>query len=333
MAEPAECRWLLLFHQIPPKPNYFRVKIWRRLQRLGAVAVKNAVYALPKGDRAQEDLQWILREITEGGGDATLCEVRLIDGLNDPEVEALFQRSRDADYAQLADDARAVAQSLPRRRKPSDEERADATAELARLQRRLREIEAIDFFGASGREAVSGLLGALIARLGTDPIAPARSERIGDVRGRTWVTRKGVHVDRIASAWLIRRFIDPDARFKYVPARGYRPAAGELRFDMFEAEFTHEGDRCTFEVLVQRFGLKDPSLAPVAEIVHDIDLKDGKFARPDAEGVARMVAGLALAHRDDEERLKHGAQLFEHLYHYFRRLASSDDRLAGRKQS
>jgi hypothetical protein len=319
MAEPAECRWLLLFHQIPPKPNYFRVKVWRRLQRLGAVAVKNAVYALPKSDQAQEDLQWVLREITEGGGDATLCEVRLIDGLTDPEVEALFQRARDADYAQLADDVRALGQSLPPRRKPDEAERAQGTAELARLERRLREVEALDFFGAPGREAVAGLLRALSARLGGDTTDPAPSARVADVRDRTWVTRKGIHVDRIASAWLIRRFIDPDARFKYVSARGYRPARRELRFDMFEAEFTHEGDRCTFEVLVQRFGLKDPGLGPIAEIVHDIDLKDGKFDRPDTEGVARMIAGLALAHREDEARLEHGAQLFEHLYHYFRR--------------
>ncbi|HYU15059.1 MAG TPA: chromate resistance protein ChrB domain-containing protein [Candidatus Acidoferrum sp.] len=318
MAEPTDCRWLLLFHQIPPKPNYFRVKIWRRLQRLGAVAVKNAVYALPRSEQAQEDLQWVLREIAEGGGDATLCEVRLIDGLTDLEVEGLFQRARDADYTQLADDARALGQSLPPRRKPSEEERGPAAAELARFERRLRDIEAIDFFGASGREVVAGLLGALAARLGTEP-APPPSARVADVRGRTWVTRKGIHVDRIASAWLIRRFIDPDARFKYVPARGYRPAAGELRFDMFEAEFTHEGDRCTFEVLVQRFGLTDPALGPIAEIVHDIDLKDGKFARPDAEGVARMIAGLALAHREDEARLDRGTQLFEHLYTYFRR--------------
>jgi len=324
MVNPGDCRWLLLFHQIPPKPSYFRVKIWRRLQRLGAVAVKNAVYALPKSEQAQEDLQWVLREIAEGGGDATLCEVRLIDGLTDPEVEALFQRARDADYAQLADDVRALAQSLPPRRKPTEEERAQAAAELARLERRLRDAEAIDFFAASGREAVAGLVGALAARLGSDPATPAPSARVADVRGRTWVTRKGIHVDRIASAWLVRRFIDPDARFKFVPARGYRPAAGELRFDMFEAEFTHEGDRCTFEVLVQRFGLKDPGLAPIAEIVHDIDLKDGKFARPDAEGVARVIAGLALAHRDDDARLEQGAQLFEHLYRYFRRGARQD---------
>ncbi len=319
MAEPADCRWLLLFHQIPPKPNYFRVKIWRRLQRLGAVAVKNAVYALPRTVEAQEDLQWVLREIAEGGGDATLCEVRLIDGLTDPEVEALFQRARDADYAELADQVRALAQSLPPRRKPTDGERTTAGAELARLERRLREIEAIDFFAASGRETVAGLFGAVAGRIGTDATQPGPSARAEDVRGRTWVTRKGIHVDRIASAWLIRRFIDPDARFKYVAARGYQPEPGELRFDMFEAEFTHEGDRCSFEVLVQRFGLKDPGLAPIAEIIHDIDLKDGKFGRPDTEGVARVIAGIALVHREDEARLEHGSHLFDHLHGYFRK--------------
>ncbi len=319
MAEPHDCRWLLLFHQIPPKPNYFRVKIWRRLQRLGAVAVKNAVYALPRTAEAQEDLQWVLREISEGGGDATLCEVRLVDGLSDPEVEALFQKARDADYAELAEQVRDLAQSLPPRRKLSDDERAAAAGELARLERRLREIEAIDFFPASGRETVAGLVGALAARLGGEAEPAARGARIADVRGSTWVTRKGIHVDRIACAWLIRRFIDPDARFKFVAARGYRPEPRELRFDMFEAEFTHEGDRCSFEVLVQRFGLKDPALAAIAEIVHDIDLKDGKFARPDAEGVARVIAGIALGHREDGDRLIHGGHLFDHLHDFFRR--------------
>jgi hypothetical protein len=105
--------WLLLIHQIPPKPNYLRVKIWRRLQRLGAVAIKNSVYALPNNDQTQEDFQWVLREIIEGGGDGTLCEARLIDGVTDDQVEALFQSARDADYAQIADDARFLVKTLP----------------------------------------------------------------------------------------------------------------------------------------------------------------------------------------------------------------------------
>jgi hypothetical protein len=133
------------------------------------------------------------------------------------------------------------------------------------------------------------------------------------------VTRTGVHVDRIASAWLIRRFIDPEPRFKFVPAKGYVPEPGELRFDMFEAEFTHEGDRCTFEVLLGRAGLGEPALRAIAEIVHDIDLKDGKFARPEAEGIRTLIAGICAATGDDEERLARGGAVFEDLHSHFRR--------------
>jgi hypothetical protein len=133
------------------------------------------------------------------------------------------------------------------------------------------------------------------------------------------VTRAGVHVDRIASAWLIRRFVDPQARFRFVPAKGYVPEPGELRFDMFEAEFTHEGDRCTFEVLLGRAGLREPALRAIAEIVHDIDLKDGKFARPEAEGVRTLIAGICAATGDDEERLARGGAVFEDLHSHFRR--------------
>ena len=138
-------------------------------------------------------------------------------------------------------------------------------------------------------------------------------------QGRTWVTRTGVHVDRIASAWLVRRLIDPAASFKFVPAKGYAPAPGEVRFDMFEAEFSHEGDLCTFEVLCARFELKEPGLAAVAELVHDIDVKDGKFGRAEAPGLAAQIAGLALLHREDEARLQRGAELFDELLAYFAR--------------
>ena len=179
---------------------------------------------------------------------------------------------------------------------------------------------AIDFFGAPGRETVEGLLAAVEAGLrpAADPKA-APPVSAGDVRGRTWVTRTGVQVDRIASAWLIRRFIDPEARFKFVPGQEYAPEPGELRFDMFEADFTHEGDRCTFEVLLRRFGLEDPALRQIGEIVHDIDLKDAKFARPEAVGVDRLIAGIAMRHKGDEARIEEGGRVFESLYEYFKR--------------
>jgi hypothetical protein len=315
---PPAVRWLLLIHQLPAKPAYLRVKVWRRLQSIGAVAVKNAVNALPATAEAQEDFEWLLREIVQGGGEAIVCEARLIEGLTDQEVRALFDRARDEDYEELAKELRAVAAALT---DDPPERRVEAKAQLARLKARLAQITAIDFFGADGREIAEGLLLELEGRLREKEPPPAEpaAAGLGELKGRTWVTRTGVHVDRIASAWLIRRFIDPEPRFKFVPAKGYVPEPGELRFDMFEAEFTHEGDRCTFEVLLGRAGLGEPALRAIAEIVHDIDLKDGKFARPEADGIRTLVAGICAATGDDGERLARGGAVFEDLHSHFRR--------------
>lgn len=300
-------RWLFLVHQIPPKPSYFRVKIWRRLQRLGAVALKNSVYVLPAGDRAREDFEWLLREIRDGGGDATLCGAHLLDGLSDAGLEALFSAARDADYGVLREEARALA-------RPGS---PGAEAQLARLRRRLAEVAAIDFFGAAGRETAEAALDEAETRIrgATIPAGPAAS--VEGFRGRTWVTRTGVHVDRIASAWLVRRFIDAGAGFRFVPDRGYSPEPSEIRFDMYEAELTHEGDRCTFEVLLERTGLADPALRAIAELVHDLDFKDEKFGRPEAPGLDRMIDGVTATTEDDGERIARGAVLFDTLYRAF----------------
>jgi len=232
--------WLLLIHRIPPKPDYLRVKTQRRLRRLGARALKNSVYVLPRSDEALEDFQWLAREIRAEGGDAMICEASFVGGMSDDDVRALF---------------------------------AEAT-----------------------------------------PAAPPSAAEPERYLGRTWVTRQGVKVDRIASAWLIRRFIDPQARFRFVAARGYRPQPGELRFDMYEAEFTHEGDRCTFEMLLARFGLREAALRAIGEIVHDVDCKDDKFGRAEAGGVAALIAGLAKSVPEDEVRLERGGELFDTLY-------------------
>lgn len=316
----ADAAWLMLVHQLPAKPAYLRVKVWRRLQALGAVAIKGSVYALPAGEQAQEDLHWLLAEIVGGGGEAMVCEARLIDGLTDGEARALFDRARDEDYAAVAGELRALGEAVGAA--PDAERRREARAQLKRLRRRFEQVAAIDFFGADGREAAGGLLSQMEERLMDEPEAvpaPAGNGERPHLRGRTWVTRKGVQTDRIASAWLVRRFIDPEARFKFVPAKGYVPAPGELRFDMFEAEFTHRGDRCTFEVLLDEAGLDDPALRAIAEIVHDIDLKDGKFGRDEASGVASLIAGIAAGTDDDHERVRRGDAAFEDLHAFFRR--------------
>lgn len=312
--------WLLLVHQLPAKPAYFRVKVWRRLQALGAVAIKGSVYALPAGEQAREDLQWLLAEILGGGGEAMVCEARLIDGLSDGEARGLFDRARDEDYAELAGELRALREALGET--PDADRRREARVQLKRLRRRFEQVVAIDFFGADGREAAEGLLSQMEEGMRDEPEAVAPAAGTGTaagLRGRTWVTRKGVQVDRIASAWLIRRFIDPEARFGFVPAKGHVPGPGEVRFDMFEAEFTHRGDRCTFEVLLEEAGLREPGLRAIAEIVHDIDLKDGKFGRDEAAGVASLVSGIAAATDDDLERIRRGGAALDDLLAFFRR--------------
>jgi hypothetical protein len=313
--------WLLLIHQLPAKPAYLRVKVWRRLQDIGAVAVKNAVHALPMNEETHEDFEWLLREIQEGGGEAFVCEARLIDGLSDEEVRALFDRARDADYAELTKEAQALSKS-PRRKAGSDTT-TELRAQVARLRKRLTGIVAIDFFGAIKRETAEELLRGLEAQLNKDePVAsktktePNLTETL---RSRTWVTREGVYADRIASAWLIRRFIDPEARFKFVSGKGYRPQEGELRFDMFEAEFTHEGDKCTFEVLLERAGLKDSALRAIAEIIHDIDLKDDKFGRTEVAGIRTLIDGIRASTSDDTRRIERGTEAFNDLYESFRK--------------
>lgn len=314
MAELELPRWLLLIHQIPPTPNYLRVKIGRRLQRIGAVALKNSVYVLPSNDATLEDFQWVRREIVADGGEATICEARLVDGLTNEQVETLFHKARDAAYAELATEARQVL--LAGRYKTEDQKRALA-AELARLRRRQSEVAVHDFFGATGRLVVEGLLAKIEERTRSAADQKPAPSPTSPLHGRTWVTRKGIHVDRIACAWLIRRFIDPAAQLKFVVGKDYKPEAGELRYDMFEAEFTHEGDLCSFEVMLKRCNLSDRALAQIAEIVHDIDLKDGKFNRTEAPGIASLIAGIAQRHRDDEGRLAQGSDAFEALYEHF----------------
>ena len=321
MGATATATWLLLIHQVPPHPSYLRVKIWRRLQALGAVPIKSSVYALPNTEAAREDFEWTVREIVKMGGEATLCEAKLIDGLTDDDVQRSFHAARDADYAEIAQAAKAL-HATSSRKKDAPRPAVPPLAEVTRLRKRLIDIASIDFFGASGRLTAEGHVSALEAKLRPEH-RPRTNEvtvlKAADHRGRVWVTRTGIHIDRIASAWLIRRFIDPKARFKFVAAKDHRPQAKELRFDMFDAEFTHEGDQCTFEVLARRFGLDDRALAAIAEIVHDIDLKDAKFARPETPGIDRLIAGIAMANRDDEARLAAGSAVLDGLYESFRR--------------
>jgi len=295
-------RWVVLIHQIPPKPDYLRVKVRRRLQRLGAVALKNSVYVLPATPERVEDFQWLAKEIEGDGGEAIVCAASFLAGIDDGELTAQFSRERDRRYAEIAEEAGGVSGE------------ADAGT-LVRVKRKLAEAARLDFFQAPGRTAAEAALAAAEERVLHGRDAGVRRQPDGSLRGRTWVTRADVFVDRMASAWLIRRFVDPEARFRFVSGEDHRADPGELRFDMFEGEFTHEGDRCTFEVLLRELDLReDPGLVQISEIVHDIDLKDGRFGRPETPGVELLLAGIARSEPDDERRIERGAALFDSLY-------------------
>lgn len=302
--------WLLLIPQLPAKPAYLRVRVWRRLQAMGAAPLKNAVHALPVRDDTRALFEELRAEITAGGGEALILEARLAKGMTDADLRAAFDAARDADYEELVREARAIVEA----------EYASA-ADVRRLRKRLDEIAAIDFFGAHGRQAADAAITQADGRAGRHPDVSgsgAPEVTAGGLKGRTWVTRRHVHVDRIASAWLIRRFIDPNPSFKFVDGKGYQPAPGELRFDMADAEFTHENDRCTFETLMFRTGVDgDGALRALAEIVHDLDIADDKFGRPEIAGVAALIDGICAGTDDDVERIARGSGALDNFYAHF----------------
>ena len=317
--EPApSARWLVWFHRVPPRPHYLRVKVGRQLRRLGAVALKNTVYVLPASAVHRAELARIAAEVLERGGEAVACEARLVGGIADPAIEDRFREARDREYARIAERAARLAGSLAGRSGRAENRRRQVARDLERLQKSFAEVVARDPFGAGGRESAASALslvedlleGVEVAGGGTSPGQPPR--------GATWVTRSGVMVDRIASAWLIRRFIDRSARFRFVPARAHRIARGEIRFDMAGGEFTHRDGRCTFEVLLESFRLRDSGLQRIGEIVHDLDLRDDRFRHPETSGVGRTLVGMALVTPDDASRLERGAAILDGLHQSFR---------------
>ena len=296
-------KWLVLIHQLPPKPDYLRVKVRRKLQRIGAIALKNSVYVLPLLDETLEDFQWLRREITTDGGEAMILNADFLEGVPNGVLEEMAREERNREYRDLVETANSLTEA--------------SEADLVRLRRQLADIVKRDHFGASGRDTAEFAIKALGQTAAEPSSAPLMQQP-----GATWVTRVGVKVDRMASAWLIRRWIDRDATFRFEPGDHPVTEPHEIRFDMFDGGFTHIGDRCTFEVLIHHYGLADPALNVIAEVVHDIDVKDKKFARPETDGVAALIDGIVTTVPDDVDRLEAGSQLFERLYAAFSRKAA-----------
>jgi hypothetical protein len=316
---PSRRRWLLFIHQLPSQPSNLRVTTWRRLQQIGAIPLKQAVYVLPDTPDAREDFEWLKAEVKAAGGDATVFAAGNVDAWSDDALVEEFRRARQETYDELARDVEQALTRASGARRPKGT-RAPALRRLLDIFReRLVSAEKIDFFGSAGRDRVLSILRQLEDRI--SPSRPPATEtdaagRMAACQGRVWITRPRPGVDRMASAWLIRQFIDRQARFGFTADRESVPDHG-VPFDMFGVEFSHQGEGCTFETLCSVFGIDGPALSRIAAIVHDLDLKDGKFGAPECSTVSAMIEGLQLAYQDDDALLEQGMTLFDALYRSF----------------
>ena len=305
--------WVVFSYSLPSKSSSSpRVALWRRLQRSGAITPKAGVYVLPDRDECVEAFQWLAQEVQQAKGEAVVMHVDRFEGLTDPQLIELFRDSCRKKYSMIETEAAELKKDIGATKK------SKTSAELLeKLRKKYAEVAQMDFFESPAGSAVAlklrGIQQAL--RQGTSsglkvpPVTPS------DYRDKRWVTRPRPHVDRLACAWLIRQFIDPKAVIRY----STQPAPDEIAFDMRGAEFGHTGDLCTFETMLSAFSLQEPALRLVAEIVHDIDIRDGRYARPEIGGIDIVLKGWLLAGLSDSELETQGVALFDGLYTAFSR--------------
>jgi hypothetical protein len=297
--------WILLLYALPTKQSSERVNLWRKLKKCGAVQLKNSAYILPDSPTHFERFQWLAKQVRDSKGEATLIRLTEVDGLSGEQIANLFRTARTSDYDALRKEIIALS-----KRKAV----ASVTAENLRL--RFKEIQEIDFFQAPAAHDVELALRGLDARTsGAEKINPKLDRE--EFLNRTWLTRPRPEIDRSGSAWLIRKFIDPNARFVFASSVRKHPEA--IPYDMLDVEFTHQGEDCTFETLIKRFRLEDKALIAIAEMVHDADLEDGKFQRSECVGIDRVLKGWARLGLTDEQLLAKGGECFDALYECLRR--------------
>jgi hypothetical protein len=300
--------WLLLLFSLPTNRNTERVAVWRRLKKMGAVQIKTSTYLLPDEPAQYEQFQWLAQQIRDYGGDSTLVRAQEIEGLTKEKVVSLFNTARDKEYVDLR---KALQGFISRGRKSNAE---FAAAELERLTKQFRELRQIDFFDSPRGQDV-----AMLLRRAEGPRRSAKLQTLDvrQYRGKTWLTRPRPEIDRVGSAWLISKFIDPQAKFVFAPTAQSVPEA--IPFDMLDAEFSHHGNCCTFETLIKRFAISDKSVAKIGEMIHDADLDDARFQRVEAVGIDRVLKGWAKEGLPDEEILRRGFECFDALHAFLQR--------------
>jgi hypothetical protein len=307
--------WLLLVHQLPAHPSNLRVHIWRRLQQVGAVSLRNSLYVLPDVPEAREDFDWIRAEIVSRGGQVSVLAAAAVDGYTDDELREAFRAARAAEFDALIHEIGLLAKRAGQRgRRPA---RDAVRRDVAKLRERLQALNARDYFRSPRAADAHRAMEQLESQLASEP-SSATTERLDPrfFKRRVWLTRPRPGIDRMASAWLIRRFVAADATFAF----GSLPAVdGQLPFDMPDVEFGHQDSDCTYETLVRRFGIADAAAVRIGHIVHDLDLKEARYGLPETATIGRLVEGLRDAGTSDHETLERGMAMIEALYRSFAR--------------
>lgn len=305
--------WLVFTYSLPSNPrSSARVSAWRRIGRLGAVSPRSGIHILPARDECIESLQWLAREVQEQNGEHLVMNVESFEGLSDQQLVQMFKDKADKEYLELEEELAALEKSAGKKGRTSEHLRIHS--EIQKLRKKHSEILRIDFFDAPGGARIASRLAKLERKLNADneDDSPAIKKLSPDsYKNKLWVTRPKPHVDRIACAWLIRRFIDADAKIRY----SLEPNVDELAFDLKEGgAFGHVGNLCSFETMITAFSLNDEALWTVAEIVHEIDIRDGRYLRPETEGIESILKGWQLKGYSDGQLEEYGLALFDGLY-------------------
>lgn len=322
MTKDGKQEWLLIFYSVPSHPVSSRMKIWRKLVRSGAVQLKGAVYIIPASDEHQEFFQWLIGEVRSLGGDGAFVRSSAIETMSESEVRELFIRQVSEEYRGLDKTVAALEQKVQSIRKGTKvQDRSLLIDQLAKAVREFEDVRKRDFFSAPTGAAVNKRLQQLqtgtknMEKPGPGEVAAIALKRVEKYQDRTWITRKKPFVDRMASAWLIKRFIDPKATFKFIEERELNAIDPDAAtFDLRSGEFTHRGDLCTFEVLVKTFSIRDKAVKQIAEIVHDLDVKDEKYGNAGTTGVEEILTGIRKTGKNDLDMLERGMAVFEMLY-------------------
>lgn len=317
-------KWLFLVHKVQTPNSRERVKVWRLIKKVGAVLHRNSVYVLPYSKERLEDFQWVCQQIRDSSGEASVFVSEAQDEKEDHLLRSLFQSNRDQEYGSVVKTGQILLNRIldTKSKKSLDESLLRLFEKEAKhLAESLQEIRNIDFFRAPSFRHAQKIIEKLQKELagvtpGAEPVPPKRYRK-EQFRNKTWTTRKNIHIDRICSAWLIRRFIDPRAKFVFAPEN--RLPKDAIPFDVFGAEFSHHGEDCTFETLLKSFSIRDKALKTIAEVIHDIDLKDHKFGRPETGGVDTVMRSLSQQIRDDHKLLDAGTVILDALFEYYSR--------------